>query len=225
MRQERSSHGGTTSSVIEFEPTPNPDAVKVRPGRLLAKGAPREFDGPPADASDPFAAMLLGIDGIVRVMIGRDWLTVVREGPQFAWDQMRSEIALALTDAAYQAERGHVGNSASGRPCSPTAEFSEIELEIDHVLERWVRPLLEADGGQAVLERFDEEEGVAWVRMEGACGGCPSSSITLNRSIEQAVRKWVPEVKRVRSVQGEASPTGDPKARFRAWVARKWGGD
>ncbi len=208
--------------VIEFEPTPNPDAIRVRPGRTLSSGPPREYAGGPDAAGDPLAALLLRIEGVTRVMIGRDWFSVVREGPAFGWEMLKADIAFAVTDAFEQMDHG-AGASDADWPGPDAARFSDIEMEIDHVLERWVRPLLAADGGQAVLERFDAEEGVAWVRMEGACGGCPSASLTLNRAIEQAVRKWVPEVKRVRAVMGEARPTGDPRARFRDWIARKWG--
>jgi len=206
-------------AVIEFEPTPNPDAIRVRPGRVLASGSPREYAGAPESAADPLAALLLGIEGVARVMIGRDWFSVVREGPAFGWDELKADIAFAVTDAMAQPRDAGATDAAD----SHADGFSAIEREIDQVLDRWVRPLLAADGGQAVLERFDPEEGVAWVRMEGACGGCPSASLTLNRAIEQAVCKWVPEVKRVRALMGHERPAGDAKARFRGWIARKWG--
>ena len=59
--------------------------------------------------------------------------------------------------------------------------------------------------------------------MGGACGGCPSGITTLKRTIEQTIQRWVPEVKRVRTVEDGQSPAEDPKARFRRWVEAKWG--
>lgn len=214
---------GERQVVIEFEPTPNPDAINVRPGRVLSVGSPQEYKGAPANAGDPLAAALLKIDGVARVMIGRNWFSVIRESADFPWADLKAEIAFALADVSEQTSQPKTIDQAEKTPDDRYAHFSDLELEIDQVLERWVRPLLEADGGRAVLERFDPEDGVAWVRMEGACGGCPSSSLTLNRLIEQAVRKWVPEVRRVRAVTGEARPVGDAKARFRDWIAGKWG--
>ncbi|WP_188643596.1 NifU family protein [Tsuneonella deserti] len=101
--------------------------------------------------------------------------------------------------------------------------LGEVERHIEEVLDRYVRHLLAKDGGEAALVRFDAAEGTAWVRMGGACGGCPSGTTTLKRTIEQTVVRWVPEVKRVHAVADAGTPMEDPKARFRRWVAAKWG--
>ena len=63
-----------------------------------------------------------------------------------------------------------------------------------------VRPALQADGGDVELVDVDGEEGVVSVRLTGACGGCPMSTMTLKMGIERALRQQVPEVKRVESV-------------------------
>jgi Fe-S cluster biogenesis protein NfuA len=60
--------------------------------------------------------------------------------------------------------------------------------------------------------------------MGGACGGCPSGITTLKRTIEQTIKHWVPEVKRVLATGDEPqAPSENPKARFRRWVEAKWG--
>lgn len=202
---------------IEFEATPNPDAMRILPGRRLADGPARQFAkgmaGGPAIAS-----ALLAIEGIARVLIGPDFVTVVRAGPHCAWDRLRPEILWAVADAL------------DGRPepeavqaLAPAPELGDIERQIEDVLARWVRPMLAADGGDARLERFDHFDGTAWVRMEGACGGCPSGGTTLKRGIEQTVRRWVPEVARVLAAGAALDADTDPKARFRRWIALKWG--
>lgn len=199
---------------IEFEPTPNPDALRIRPGRRVSHGQPRQFmkGGPVAD---PLAAELLAIDGIARVLIGADFVTVVREDASRTWDALRPEIVLALADA--------LDRDIAPEPPVESTVLGEIEQQIEVVLDRWVRPLLAADGGEAVFVRFDPADGTVWIRMEGACGGCPSGSITLKRGIEQAIRRWVPEVTRVLPVETARAREGDPKARFRQWIAEKWG--
>ena len=148
-------------------------------------------------------------------MVARDFVTVVRAGPAISWDGLRAEIVLALLDAA----------DADPPPASaPRPAFlGEVEQHIESVLERHIRPLLAADGGEAVLVRFDAEEGTAWVRMGGACGGCPSGIMTLKRTIEQTIQRWVPEVKRVQAMGERDTSPGDPKARFRRWIEAKWG--
>jgi len=63
-----------------------------------------------------------------------------------------------------------------------------------------VRPALQADGGDVELVDVDDEEGIVSVRLTGACGGCPMSTMTLKMGIERTLRQQVPEVKRVESV-------------------------
>ena len=199
--------------IVEFEQTPNPDALRVRSGLSLVKGPPIEFSHGD-EGAHPLVAELLAIDGVERIMVARDFVTVVRSGARIAWEPLRPLIALALID---NADSGPIRSRAPAN--SPTGE---VEEHIEDVLDRYVRHLLAADGGEAVLVRFDAEEGTAWVRMGGACGGCPSGVTTLKRTIEQTIRRWVPEVKRVRTV-GESARSEDPKARFRRWIELKWG--
>jgi Fe-S cluster biogenesis protein NfuA len=63
-----------------------------------------------------------------------------------------------------------------------------------------IRPALQADGGNVSLVEVDEENGIAKVRLEGACAGCPSAQITLAMGIERAIKERVPEIKQVLSV-------------------------
>ena len=200
--------------IVEFEQTPNPNALRVRSGRTLTKGPSLEFDHQDEPAH-PLVAELLAIEGVDRIMIAPEFVTVVRSGPRVAWEPLRPLIVLALLDTA----------AAGPIPSSPpaTSFTGEVEQHIEEVLDRYVRHLLAADGGEAVLVRFDAAEGTAWVRMGGACGGCPSGITTLKRTIEHTIQRWVPEVKRVRTVEEPHAPLEDPKARFRRWVEAKWG--
>ncbi|WP_447932458.1 NifU family protein [Sphingopyxis fribergensis] len=201
---------------IEFERTPNPDALRVLPGFSLTSGPPRSFDKSNA-VHEPLAAALLGIAGIARIMIGADFVTVMREGDR-NWDDLKPDIALQLLH--HQSALSTQGYDAEPCGIAGSEGFSDVEAHIDAVLERYVRPWLVADGGNALLDRFDAATATAWVRMEGACGGCPSGSITLKKGIETTIRRWVPEVASVQAV-GQ-TPHGDPKARIREWIAGKW---
>lgn len=201
-------------ALIEFEQTPNPDALRVQTGQVFTRGPALDFDRS-SQGSNPLAAGLLAIDGIGRVMIGGDFVTVVRTGPTVSWERLRPEIALVLIELEDVAPA-----ATSGRP---DVQLGEVERHIEEVLDRYVRHLLAKDGGEAALVRFDAAEGTAWVRMGGACGGCPSGITTLKRTIEQTVVRWVPEVKRVHAVGDASASAGDPKARFRRWVQARWG--
>jgi Fe-S cluster biogenesis protein NfuA len=201
-------------AFVEFEQTPNPNALRVRSGQTYTTGPALEFDRS-SRMPHPLVAELLAIEGVNRVMIARDFVTVVRTSSAIPWAGLRPQIALALTEAGDSVQ---VPLSAL-----PAAPVGEVEQHIEHVLDRYVRHLLATDGGEAVLVRFDAAEGTAWVKMGGACGGCPSGITTLKRTIEQTIMRWVPEVKRVRAVGEDQASLEDPKARFRRWVEAKWG--
>jgi len=72
-----------------------------------------------------------------------------------------------------------------------------IEARIDAALDR-IRPFIHRDGGDVWLVKV--EDGVAYVQMIGACGGCPASNATLKNGIEAVVREDVPEIVRVEQV-------------------------
>lgn len=72
-----------------------------------------------------------------------------------------------------------------------------LYMRVDRALDQ-IRPAIRMDGGE--VELVDVEEGVAKVRMMGACGGCPMSTMTLKMGIERAIRAQVPEVKSVEAV-------------------------
>lgn len=64
-----------------------------------------------------------------------------------------------------------------------------------------VRPYLQQDGGDVEMVEFNEETGILKVRLTGACKTCPMSVMTLRAGIERVLRKAIPEIKRIESVQ------------------------
>nr|WP_245302697.1 NifU family protein [Symbiobacterium terraclitae] len=71
--------------------------------------------------------------------------------------------------------------------------FARVERALD-----LIRPAIRMDGGE--VELISVEDGVARVRMMGACGGCPMSTMTLKMGIERAIRQQVPEVRAVEAI-------------------------
>jgi Fe-S cluster biogenesis protein NfuA len=102
-------------------------------------------------------------------------------------------------------------NFVSGRPVMPDGHIGEpitashayegdtaqIVREIEALLAERVRPAVAQDGGDIDFDRFDPETGIVYVRLRGACAGCPSSTITLKQGIENMIKHYVPEVVRV----------------------------
>ena len=185
---------------------------------LLEEGiAPRIS---PHALAAPLALALLELEGISNVLIGPDFVTAVRSSAAHEWTVLKPRLVAVVADFLLSGSPAVLVPEAVEAP-----DFGSdmVATQIHDVIERFVRPMLARDGGEATLMRFDHQSGVALVRMGGACGGCPSGKTTLKRGIEQTIKRFVPEVMGVEAIE-ERSLDADPKARFRAWVAARWGG-
>lgn len=67
---------------------------------------------------------------------------------------------------------------------------------LDYVMER-IRPQLQADGGDVEVTEIDDEKGIVYVALQGACVGCPMSSLTISQGIERVLKEHVPGVEKV----------------------------
>ena len=82
----------------------------------------------------------------------------------------------------------------------PLVEESEINVKIRSVLEEYIKPAVEQDGGHISFQSFDA--GVVKVLLQGSCSGCPSSTVTLKAGIENLLKRLVPEVETVEAIEG-----------------------
>lgn len=94
-------------------------------------------------------------------------------------------------------QRGAAGREGTGPDAS-----DELGRRVASALQE-IRPLLQADGGDVELVGVTDD-GVVRVRLQGACGGCAMSQITLSRGIEARLKQEIPEVVSVQSVSGDA---------------------
>ena len=180
---------------IEFEETPNPDTLKFLPGREVLVRGTREYRNREAAARSPLALRLFDLDGVTAVFLATDFVSVSRaEG--VAWDDLKPDILTALMEhftsgAPVVEEDEAAGSVADGLE-------GEIERQIVELLDTRVKPAVAMDGGNIEFVEFDD--GVVYLRLEGACAGCPSSTMTLKQGIETMLKHYVPEVQRVEPV-------------------------
>jgi len=196
---------------ILTEATPNPEALKFLPHVRLTDGttfAARRTEVV-ADAS-ALADRLFLLSDVSAVFIAEDFLTVTRSRDGRPWSSLRLPVIAAVADhiESGQAAVAHPANDA------PSSAGDDIEEEIRQVLALWVRPGVARDGGDVLFERFDAASGVLFVRMRGACGGCPSSRLTLKAGIERIVRRYVPEVSSVEEIAEPSPATLDWRKRL-----------
>jgi Fe-S cluster biogenesis protein NfuA len=177
---------------VSLEFTPNPNTLKYSVNRkLVEKGAANFVKIADAEARSPLAFKLLSVDGISGVMIGKDFVTVTKS-EEGDWDFVHKSASEIIDQHLTANEPIVTGELA----VSTTS--SEVELRIQAFLDEEIRPAVAMDGGDVTLDRF--EDGVAYLSMQGACSGCPSSAMTLKMGIETKMKEAIPEVIEVASV-------------------------
>jgi Fe-S cluster biogenesis protein NfuA len=189
--------------LIETEATPNPATLKFLPGRVVMDAGTRDFATPEEADASPLAEALFALGDVTGVFFGRDFVSVTA-APGVSWPGLKPDVLAILLDHFSAAMP--LFKPASAGFSVPNAEDdfqddpadAEIVEQIRDLIDTRVRPAVANDGGDIVYRGFDK--GKVFLRMHGACAGCPSSTATLKNGIEQLLKYYVPEVTEVRAV-------------------------
>jgi Fe-S cluster biogenesis protein NfuA len=186
---------------IQTESTPNPRTLKFLPGRDVLGAGSRDYASPEAAADSPLAQALFAVDGVERVYLGSDFLSVTRV-EAIEWPHLKPHVLAAIMDH-YTAGRPVVleaGEESGEDGAVYEGEAAEIVNEIKEIINARVRPAVARDGGDITFHSWDHEHGVVRLNMRGSCAGCPSSTLTLKQGIENMLRHYIPEVTAVEQV-------------------------
>jgi len=185
-----------TKMFIQTQDTPNPATLKFLPGRaVLADGLPPLEVTKSAQGSNglnaPLAEILFSIANIESVFFGSDFVSVTR-GEKADWPHLKPAILGAIMD--FYVGGGDVITEVKDRADAEvyTGDTLEIVNQIKELLETRVRPAVAQDGGDILFKRFDVESGAVFLEMQGACAGCPSSSMTLKSGVENLLKHYFP---------------------------------
>jgi Fe-S cluster biogenesis protein NfuA len=187
--------------LIETETTPNPSTLKFLPGRAVMDTGTRDFASPEEAESSPLAEALFTLGDVEGVFFGRDFVSVTA-GPGTNWSDLKPDILSILLDHFAANMPLFHPPSAAGISVPPESEEwasdpadEDIIVQIKELIETRVRPAVANDGGDIIFRGFDK--GKVYLKMQGACAGCPSSTATLKNGIESLLKHYVPEVTEV----------------------------
>ncbi len=194
--------------LIETEKTPNPATLKFLPGRQVMSAGTRDFASADEAEASPLAEALFTLGDVTGVFFGSDFISVtIGAGAQWA-DVKPDILAILLDHFSADMPLFHAGTAAGisvpgeddfdGAAYSDDPADAEIVAQIRELIDTRVRPAVANDGGDIVYRGFDK--GKVFLRMQGACAGCPSSTATLKNGIESLLKHYVPEVTEVLSV-------------------------
>jgi Fe-S cluster biogenesis protein NfuA len=200
-----------TPHTIYAEMTPNPATMKfVSDQLLIPANLLFEYTNVAEAKESPLAQQLFSFPFVVGVFIRTNYVTITKND-SVEWNDVTLELrdfisnylnkeGLIITENAQSNTKETPIKSQEKTETTIPATLSDIEKQIIAVLEEYVRPAVEGDGGAIEFESF--ENGVVSVVLRGACSGCPSSTMTLKAGIEGLLTRMVPEVKEVIAVNG-----------------------
>ena len=183
---------------IQTESTPNPATLKFLPGQTVLEAGTADFPSSEAAEASPLAQRVFAVSGVEGVFFGHDFITVTKS-EETAWEHLKPALLGAIMEH-FQSGQPVMGGEASAPSghADHDGPDGEIVSQIKELLDTRVRPAVAQDGGDITFHGF--ERGVVYLHMQGACAGCPSSTLTLKMGIENLLRHYIPEVTEVRPV-------------------------
>ena len=198
-------NNNTLHITIYSESTPNPGVMKFVCNKQILFSPPIEFLNSNEGKNNFIAKKLFLLPLVKEVFIAKNFVSITKHD-SFLWeeciDNIKKEIKIILTEYLNftQSEEPiilHKKTSIKTKERNLTA----TEKKIIEILEEYVKPAVESDGGNIKFISFSE--GVVSVLLQGACSGCPSSVITLKNGIETLLKNMIGDaVKNVEAVNG-----------------------
>ncbi|HEY0612774.1 MAG TPA: NifU family protein [Chitinophaga sp.] len=182
---------------IYTEMTPNPETMKFVANKLLYPGKSIDFPDEASAKPSPLATELFSFPFIKGVFImanfvtltktaETDWMDIIPTVKAFLKEYLEDNRLIINEDEI-------VVKAAASNEVS--ADDSDVVKRIKELLENYVKPAVEMDGG--AIQFKDYNEGVVKLMLQGSCSGCPSSMITLKAGIEGMMKRMIPEVREV----------------------------
>ncbi len=182
---------------IYTEMTPNPETMKFVANKLLYPGKSIDFPDIEAGKPSPLALELFGFPFIKSIFIASNFVTLTKT-PDTDWTDVIPSIRQFLKDyledgkTVINEEEITVAHSDGN---AIAADDDDVVKRIKELLESYVKPAVEMDGGAIQFRSYNE--GVVNLMLQGSCSGCPSSMITLKAGIEGMMKRMIPEVREV----------------------------
>jgi Fe-S cluster biogenesis protein NfuA len=179
---------------LYMEANPNPNSMKfVVNYMLLPEGISFDFPDKESANASPLASELFQLPYVERVFFMSNFITITKN-PDIDWIEINNELK-SLIKEYLQADKPLILDVQEDEF---EEDDTEINMKIKNILDEYIRPAVEQDGGAISFHSY--EDGVVKVLLQGACSGCPSSTITLKAGIENLLKRMIPEIQSVEAI-------------------------
>jgi Fe-S cluster biogenesis protein NfuA len=180
---------------IYTEMTPNPETMKFVANKLLYPGKSIDFPDVENAKPSPLAIELFGYPFIKAVFIASNFVTLTKTPDTDVIPSIRNFLKEYLEEGKIVINEDELVTMKQESGNEVSADDDDVVKRIKELLENYVKPAVEMDGGAIQFKSYSE--GTVNLMMQGSCSGCPSSMITLKAGIEGMMKRMIPEVKEV----------------------------
>ena len=182
--------------MIQTETTPNPNSLKFLSEKVISAIGTEEFQREKSkDLKNNFVKELLEFKGVELVLLSKNFLSV-KKNDDVSWNELKPMVISHLNHY-FENNDEPILKEIKKNEEMLNDEDETIKKIID-VLDTKIRPAVARDGGDIKFKSFDN--GVVKVELQGSCSGCPSSTLTLKKGVQNLLCHYVPEVKEVEAV-------------------------
>ena len=174
---------------VQTEITPNPNSLKFIPGKAVSNAGSFEITKKD-EVRNELVKNILSIKGVEGIFLGKDFISV-NKYDGIPWEEIK-HIIISFINEFYSSGKDFVIDKNLNEQ---DETLDEIEKKIVQLLDEKIRPAVAKDGGDIKFKEF--KDGIVKVQLQGSCSGCPSSTMTLKRGVENLLCHYLPEVKEV----------------------------
>lgn len=192
--------------VIEIyaESTPNPKVMKFGCNKMLTPDD-HEYKSAEETTNSPLAQVLFEFPFVEEVYISENYVSITKND-LIEWQEISTQLRTFLKE--YFQSNKLIIDTTIDKPkveieATPVENLEGTPLEIVKILDEYVKPAVANDGGNIVFQGYNEDTKDVHVILQGACSGCPSSTITLKNGIETMLKEMLPnKINNVIAVNG-----------------------
>jgi len=188
--------------TVYAESTPNPNAMKFVVNKKIVDDV-YEFKSVDQTKDSPLAKSLFGFEFIKEVFFDFNFVSLI-QNPGNNWDEnvmdVREFIRSFIQDSNTIVFEDRIKNNIKTKP---NVEYDDISKEIIKIIDENIKPAVASDGGNIMFESYDTTTQKVNVILQGACSGCPSSTVTLKSGIETMLKDMLPgKISEVNAING-----------------------
>ena len=182
---------------IYTESTPNPAVLKFVSNKLIVENN-LEFNNIDEAQNMEFAKKLFEFSYVKNVFLSKNFVSITKYGIK-NWDEIVHELRSFIKNYL---ENNKI-NETSVKKEKVDVKLDDISEKIISILDEYIKPAVSSDGGNILFDSYDSEKKLVKVILQGACSGCPSSTITLKNGIENMLKEMLQgQVESVEAING-----------------------